>query len=204
MRRTFFCIAFLLSVLAVGNAAAQKAMPFKLRNVIDRAVTNERQAVTRYELFAQKATDEGYIGAASLFHAAARAEAVHARRFEKAMRERGMDIPAPPTDYRPNVGSTSENLRLSSSNESEERDGIYREAIAAAKEAGDPTLMQVFDQTRDTEVEHANLMSAAARQLDNFRKDKAFYVCNDCGYTTDIALPMCALCRTRTHPDEVH
>ena len=86
----------------------------------------------------------------------------------------------------------------------QERDKIYREAIDAAKAANDADLVKVFDQTRDTEVEHANLMNAAVRQLDKYREQKHFFVCDTCGYTSDIDLPMCALCRVGRHPHGSH
>lgn len=195
MRKLSFAVC--VALLFLG------ATPFKLRNALDRAVTNEREAVIRYEAYAQKAMEEGYPGAAALFHAAARAESVHATRFAQAMTERGLPVPEPPS-IAPLVGSTADNLRAAAAAEVTERDRTYREAIDAASEASDAALVKIFDQTRDTEVEHANLLQAASRNLEKMKETKTFFVCDECGYTTDIELPMCVLCRLNKHPHEVH
>jgi rubrerythrin len=194
MKRSLF--ALFVVVVAVG------AVPLSVRYTLEKALTNEREAAARYDACALKADEEGYPGAASLFRAAARAERVHAARFEQAMRERGFTIPEPPAGT-PSIGSTADNLRQSISLENSERDGMYRHAIDAARNAKDEALLTMFDQTRDTEVEHANLMSTALRQLDAMKQPHTYYVCDDCGYTTDIDLPLCALCRTRGHTHTV-
>jgi rubrerythrin len=203
VRRACVVLMALVLALVFTASAADKPVSSKVRNILERAVQNEREAATRYDAYALKAAEEGYPGVVNLFTAAARAERVHASRFEKAMRERGIPIPSA-LDYEPRVGTTRENLRAAAAAEVSERDGIYREAIDAAAGASDAALALVFDQTRDTEVEHANLMNAAARQLEKLRESKAFFVCDDCGYTTDVELPLCCLCRTRHAPHKVH
>ncbi len=187
----------LLAVLLVA------AVPFKVRQVLEKSLTNEREAVARYEAFAQKAEAEGYAGAASLFRACARAEGVHAERFAAALKERGLEAPevVPST---PVIGSTAENLRAATLAEQSERDSVYKEALSAAHEAKDAALVTVLDQTRDTEVEHANLLATALRQLDSFKSAKTFYVCDQCGYTSDFEMGMCPLCRVNKHPHEVN
>jgi rubrerythrin len=174
-----------------------------VQSVLQRSLQNEREAVENYEACALKATEEGYLGAAALFRATARAEGVHAQRITEAMQARGMAIPEP-TAVHPAIGSTLENLRAAAIAEAQERDSTYKDALTAAQDARDEELVTLFDHTRDTEVEHANLFSTAMRHLDQYREPRQFYVCDKCGYTTDIDLPLCALCRTRGHPHEVH
>jgi rubrerythrin len=204
MNRSWGWAIAIVAVLSVSlSSAGQGNATFTVRHTLDRAYHNEREAAAKYEVFAQKADEEGYPGAANLFRAAARAELVHAKRFEKAMKDRGIPIPEI-GEVNPDIGGTADNLRRSASLELQERDVMYHDALAAAKEARDDALFKVFDQTRDTEVEHANLMSAAARQMEQMKTDKPYYVCDDCGYTTDVELPMCALCRVRDHPHTVH
>lgn len=178
------------------------AAPFKIQSVLQKSLQNERDAVAKYEACALKAAEEGYPGAAALFRAAARAEGVHAGRIMDAMRTRGIAIPEA-TSSQPAIGSTAENLRSSAMAETQERDGTYREALAAAHEAGDENLVTMFDQTRDTEVEHANLFQTAGRQLEQLKKSKHYFVCDKCGYTSDFEMSICALCRVNKHPHEV-
>ena len=187
----------LLAVLLVA------AVPFKVRQVLEKSFINEREAVARYEAFAKTAESEGYPGAAALFRACARAEGVHAERFAEAMKERGLDVPQVPQSS-PAIGSTAENLRGAALAEQGERDSVYKDALSAAHDAKDDALVTVFDQTRDTEVEHANLLTSALRQLDSFKSPKSFYVCDKCGYTSDFGMGMCPLCRVNKHPHEVN
>ncbi|HET8798875.1 MAG TPA: rubrerythrin family protein [Thermoanaerobaculia bacterium] len=193
---------WIVPVLAAALLLAASPAPFKVRQALDRAVMGEREAIARYEAFAKKAEEEGYLGVASLFRAAARGEGVHLRRFVEAMQARGLNPPGE-VEHHPVVGSTADNLRNASAAEAAERDGTYREAILAAEESEDDALRKVFDQTRDTEVEHANLFNTAARQLASMKEQRTYYVCDHCGYTTDVDLPLCALCRDRDHPHAV-
>ena len=203
MKRSWsLSVAILLAVLTASAASAQNST-FQVRHMLDRAYHTEIETAAKYEVFAQKADDEGFPGAANLFRAAARAERVHATRLEKAMKDRGIPVPEV-AETTPKIEGTADNLRSSASHELSERDVLYKDAIAAAKEARDDALFKIFDQTRDAEVEHANLMSAAARQMNKMKEDKPYYVCDDCGYTSDIELPLCALCRDRNHPHTVH
>jgi rubrerythrin len=64
--------------------------------------------------------------------------------------------------------------------------------------------MKMFDQARDTEVEHANLLATLLRNQNLLTTAKTYYVCGQCGYTTDVALPLCALCRSSRAPKAVH
>lgn len=157
------------------------------------AVAAERAAVARYEAGAVKADAEGYKGAASLFRAAAKAESIHAGRFAGLLKTRGVESESPAITP-PAMGSTADNLRAAAVAEQTERDSTYRDAFVAC-EKSDPDAAQVFDKTRDAEVEHLNLFSDAARHLDTMKDAKTFYVCDDCGYTTDVKLPLCPSCR---------
>jgi rubrerythrin len=159
------------------------------------AVESERAAVARYEAAAVKADAEGYKGAASLFRAAAKAESIHAGRFAGLLKTRGIENEAPAIAP-PAVGSTAENVSAAAVAEQAERDSTYREAVAACQKS-DPDAAEVFDTTRDAEVEHLNLFADAARHLDMFKDAKTFYVCSVCGYTTNVKLPLCPSCREK-------
>ena len=193
VRRIVFT-AFVL-FLIVG-ATAQAPLPRDVREVIERAIAGEREAMARYEAYAVHAESEGYLGAAALFRAQARAEKTHMNRFTRILSARSLPVPeAQPVSTE--AGQTAENLRAAANAETGERDGIYADAIRVCDRNSAGDIRQVFDQTRDTEVEHANLCTSAVRQLQSMKEPKTFYVCGHCGYTTDVRLGICALCRGR-------
>lgn len=199
MKRALFILVLLSIALA---AIAATALPREVRTVLQNALTNEREATARYEVFARKADEEGYRGAAALFRAQAQAERTHAERFAAVLRAN--EIPLPPEQpFTPNVGTTGDNLLAAASAERAERDGAYREAIETCNLHGATDIAKILDQTRDSEVEHANLCNAAARDLDSMKESKTFYVCGTCGYTTDVRLPFCPACQHKKAPEAV-
>ena len=194
MRRSLFVLIALC--VAVGTVAATKSLSPPVRDAVERALSREREAVAQYVLFAAKAAEEGYPAAAALFRAQAEAERTHAERFTDLLRSN--DLPVPPEQpVTPKVGTTMENLRAAAAAEASERDQGYREAIDTCNQHGAPEIAKVFDLTRDSEVEHANLCVAAARNLDAMKNAKAFFVCGKCGYTTDVELSFCPACQSR-------
>jgi rubrerythrin len=194
---------FVLAVLSIALCAiAGTVLPREVRFVLQSALTNEREAAARYDAFARKAEEEGYRGAAALFRAQAQAERTHGRRFAALLQEN--DIPLPPEQtFTPAVGTTGDNLRAAASAERTERDGSYREAIETCNLNRATDIAKVFEQTRDSEVEHANLCTAAAGDLDSMKNAKTFYVCGRCGYTTDVKLRFCPACRHTKGPEAV-
>ena len=202
MRKAVLVLSAVLLATVAVPAISQKSIPPQLREVLLRAVTNEREAIARYEGFAAKAEEEGYPGAAALFRACARGESVHAKRFASLLADGGVPLPDPPAAA-PAVGTTADNLRSSAGLEAGERDGIYKEGLAAARQARAESATLCFDQTRDTEVEHANLLGNATRHLEEMKVAKKYYVCPKCGYTSDLDLPFCVLCRDSSHPKAV-
>ncbi len=201
MKRTLMII-IALSSFAVATIAATKTLPHDVRTVLQRALANERETVARYEAFARKADEEGYRGAAALFRAQAQAERTHGERFATALRAHDITPPAEET-VSPAVGTTADNLRNAASAERTERDGIYREAIETCNLHSATEIAKLFDQTRDSEVEHANLCTAAARDVEAMKEPKTYYVCGKCGYTTDVRLPFCPACQHKAQPAAV-
>jgi rubrerythrin len=198
MKRVFLGLFALL--LVVSAAAAAEGLRTEVRIIVEKALAGERDAIARYEAFAVKAEEEGYLGAASLFRAAARGEKAHANRFARILKQHGHNVPEG-TGHQPLVGDTADNLRAAAAAEVAERDGIYREAVETCRLHKADDLAKIFDQTRDSEVEHNNLCQAAARNPDSMKQDKKYYVCSECGYTTDVKLPLCAACRSKEPPE---
>ena len=187
-------LMFLLLLTVAMAGPVQRALMF--------ALEGERLAAARYEAFAVKADEEGYHGVASLFRAEARAEQVHAGRFEAMLKERGVEVP-PPNVPKLDVGSTRDNLTTAIAAEQKERDNTYRDGCDTAKKYGDTEVAELFDVTRDAEVEHFNLSTAARSDLEKMKQSKTFYVCRRCGYTTDVNLELCPSCRDQHRMDEV-
>lgn len=175
-------------------AAAQQRTPVPIQQTLNDAVARERQAIVRYEAFAQQAEIEGYQGAASLFHACAMSEAVHLRRFTAEMNSRGLALP-PDTAHPVKPGTTRDNLNAAAAAEIAERDGTYHDAIEVCNANGCPGVATLFDQTRDCEIEHANLCTEAEHKLEEMRQARTYFVCQHCGYTTSLKLGFCPLCR---------
>ena len=196
MRRVLFILAVLL--LAFG-AIASTTLPREVRTLLQNALSNEREAIARYDLFAKKAEEEGFRGAAALFRAQAQAERTHAARFTALLQSNGIPLP-PEQTFTPRVGTTGENLRAAAAAERSEHDGTYQQAIETCNEHGAQDIAVVFNQTRDSEVEHANLCNAAARDLDSLKEPKTFYVCGKCGFTMDLKLSFCPVCQIRRPP----
>ena len=191
MKRSVLILAILFPVVLF---AAEQRTPFGVQRVLTSAVIGERQAIARYNAFAVKAEEEGYLGAAALFRAAAKAESIHLRRFTALMVERNLAVPAEGA-VKVDAGSTRENLRDALLAENAERDGSYIFAIRTANDDNDPGVAKVFDETRDAEVEHGNLCNEALRHLDDMKTAHEYYVCEHCGYTTNVRLPLCPSCR---------
>ena len=175
-------------------SAATPRTPAPIQEALNDAVARERQAIARYQAFAVQAEADGYQGVAGLFRACARAETVHLRRFTVEMKQRGLTLPADDT-HPVNVRSTRENLNDAATAEIAERDGAYHDAISTSEANDCPDLAKMFDQTRDVEVEHANLCAEAARNLETMKEPKEYAVCARCGYTTALHLGFCPLCR---------
>lgn len=190
-----------LFVMFVATTAL--ASPMSMQRILTQALNGERTAVARYDAFAAKADADGYAGVAALFRACAKAERIHVARFTKLMTSREIPLPADETP-KIDVRSTRSNLEDSVASEQAERDGAYLYAINAANDLQDTAAAKLFDVTRDTEIEHANLMSAALRDLEKMRAPHHYYVCNACGYTTDVTLPLCPSCGNHAPPAAAH
>jgi rubrerythrin len=193
-----WAVLILALLFPLITLAAEPRTPFGVQRILTNAVAGERQAIARYDAYAAKADDEGYLGAAALFRACAKAEAIHLRRFTALMIERNLAVP-PEATVKVDVGSTGQNLENAFSAETAERDSVYLYAIRVANDDHDEAVAKTFDETRDVEVEHANLFSDALRNLADMKAPHEYYVCDRCGYTTNVPLSLCPSCRDR-HP----
>ncbi len=160
------------------------------------AFNGESNAREKYLAFAAKADQEGYAPVASLFRAAAAAEAIHAASHARVLK--GMGRSVQPDIVAPHVGSTRENLQAAIQGETYERDVMYPNFIRQAKVEGNRAANTSFEFALAAEAEHAKLYQDALDHLEQWRGTKRdFYVCETCGYTSTSAPERCPACKAR-------
>jgi rubrerythrin len=174
----FLVAACATAALFTGTARAATT----LEN-LQAAYNGESNAAARYKAFAAKADGEGYAGAARLFRAASRAETIHAAAHAKVIQALGgkptADVAAP------TVKTTRENLQAALAGETYEKDTMYPEFLARARQDGNAEAVRTLNLARNAEIEHAKLYQAALDNLDGQKAAGApLYVCAVCGYTT--------------------
>jgi rubrerythrin len=180
-------------LLPDGPAQAAEQSGTTLVN-LQTAFNGESNAHARYLAFAKKADEEGYLGVASLFRAAAHAEGVHMERLSEVIKGMGG---APLADVKtPEVKTTKENLEAALKGESYERDTMYPEFIQQARTERNLDALRVFNFAKSAEAEHAKFYHAALVDMNSWKGAKRdFYVCNNCGFTVEtITFEKCPVC----------
>jgi len=187
-----------LSLLAifVASSAFAAGSATTLKN-LQTAFNGESNANAHYLAFAKQADKEGYGQVASLFRAAARAEAVHAANHAIVIKKLGgtPEAKIEPAD----VKSTRENLQAAIKGETYERDQMYPEFLKQARAVANKDAIQTFNYAKSAEAEHARLYTEALNKLDTLKgsKNLAYYVCPTCGNTVvNIDFAKCPVCFT--------
>ncbi|MDR3765189.1 MAG: rubrerythrin family protein [Acidobacteriota bacterium] len=166
------------------------------------AYNGESNARVRYLAFGEKAKAEGFLRAANLFRAAARAEEVHATGLAKVITRLGATPEA--KIETPLVRSTAENLAEAKKGEEYERDVMYPDFIQEAEAAGESGAVRIFRLAAAAEAVHAELYGAALANLEAQRAAVKFFVCPVCGEVTDDAtLHSCPICNAPVEKFEV-
>ncbi|MDD5349144.1 MAG: rubrerythrin family protein [Chthoniobacteraceae bacterium] len=160
---------------------------------LNAAFQGESNASNRYQIFAKTADAEGHAFVARLFRAASRAEALHRDSHKAAIAALGGEVKAFALDeVKP--GSTAENLKAAIAGEVHERDVMYPEFLAVAKEEGAREAIRTMTFALKVEAQHAALYQHA---LDNLGKlaDVPVYVCPICGDTfVELPAKSCPVC----------
>lgn len=149
---------------------------------LETAFAGESQANRKYLFFAEQADKEGHRQIARLFHAAAEAETVHARKHFTVLE---------------GIGSTRDNLQAAIGGEHYEFTKMYPEFIEQAEVEGESKARTSFDLANQVEKVHHGLFKAALDMLEKKQapEDKTFYVCQVCGYTVEGEAPdKCPIC----------
>jgi rubrerythrin len=153
------------------------------------AFEDETNAQAKYLAFAEKADQEQLHGAASLCRAAARSEHFHAARHARAIRQLGVDARCTVHDVK--VKSTFENMRDALEGEEHEIAEMYPAILKEARKQRNQNVIHSFAWALEAEKAHARLYGEAVALLEAGRSDSwiedahAFYVCPECGYTTE-------------------
>jgi rubrerythrin len=192
-------VSALLAVFSVSIAipmASDSAQDKTLANLMA-AYNGESNANAKYLAYAEKADEEGYAKAASLFRAVAGAEKIHLTNHARVIEGLGG---TPKADIKlPAVKSTKENLADAVKGESYERSTMYPEFIRQAAKDGNSAAVRTFNYALAAETEHAKLYSTALIELAEWKAPQTdFYVCPICGYTVKgkPSFAACPVCRT--------
>ncbi|MEN6386670.1 MAG: ferritin family protein [Phycisphaerales bacterium] len=183
--RKLLLAAISISLFNIGVFAKEKSPDGNstLENLMT-SYNGESNAHARYISFAQKADEEGYKEAASLFRATARAEQVHIKNDANVAKELGTTLNA--NIETPEVKSTRENLEAAIKGETYESKEMYPAFEKRAKKDGIKSAKTEFGLAKEAEAVHAKLYK---EQLDNIEKGKTelkqFYVCPRCGNIVD-------------------
>jgi rubrerythrin len=158
----------------------------------------EAQARTRYDFFANKARDEGYIQIAKLFKETADQEFEHALRFFKFFN--GGELPINWTYPTGTIASTRENLLSSAELERYVGNDMYAQFAREAEEEGFARAADTFNAIIVSENHHEKLFRHLAENIDRERsferEEEMKWRCLSCGYIhTGVAAPdKCPAC----------
>lgn len=151
----------------------------KTEKNLKEAFAGESQANRKYLAFAKKAEEEGYIGIAKLFKAAAEAETVHAHNH---LKELG------------GIKSTKENLEEAIKGETYEFENMYPKMIEEAEQEANEGAKRSFIYANEVEKIHASLFKKALEEMEK-KVDYEIYVCPVCGNTFLNEVPdKCPIC----------
>jgi rubrerythrin len=192
--------SFVLAVLFF-NACTSKQAASASKATLDNLLTaynGESNAHARYLAFAQKADEEGYGQAASLFRAAARAEQVHYEHHAAAIKALG-GTPEAKIET-PVVKTTKENLEAALQGETYESTVMYPGFLAQAEKDKVESAIDSFEDAKAAEAVHAVWYKKAIDNLDDWKgPKKEFSVCPRCGNIVDVIPgPKCPICAEDT------
>lgn len=135
------------------------------------AFAGESQAHMKYQIFAERADEEGFKNIAKLFRAIAYAELVHAKNHLNAL---------------DGVNQTPENLDVAIEGENFEVNEMYPAYKTVAEQQKEKKAIQSMHFALEAEKIHAALYTEAKEGAKS-GKDmdiKNIYICSVCGYTT--------------------
>lgn len=166
------------------------------------AFNGESNASAKYAIYAEAAAEQGYLGVASLFRAASRAETIHAGRHAAVIKAWGSDVTAEIGTY--TGKSITEMLQDAVAGETEEFTHMYPGFIQEADTRGFTDAVKSFTGAMKAEVVHAGLYKEALENLDGWKESRTFAVCPVCGWT-EVGIPTerCPICNLPAEKFEI-
>ena len=137
------------------------------------ALAGESQASVKYQLYAEKARQDGYEEMAQIFETTARNEKAHAQQWYEYLHGGQMD-------------DTKENRNLAASGEHYEWSDMYPSFAKTAKEEGFTKIAKKMELIASIEKDHEERYRMLEQNIQDgtvFRKnDKVSWICRNCGY----------------------
>jgi rubrerythrin len=151
----------------------------------------------RYELWGDKADEEGFPNVSRLFRAIAHAETIHGKNHFEVLKDQFGDAPCTSMAVF-GLGTTSQNLQGGIMGETFEIEEMYPTYLETAKYQKEPEAQKSFGYALAAEKTHRELFLRAKDTVDSTNKDillKPVGVCPICGWTHEGDLPdKCPIC----------
>ena len=145
----------------------------KTEKNLQAAFAGESQAHTKYQYFALKAKEEGYVQIHDIFMETSKNEREHAKLWYKMLHDE--DIP-----------DTITNLNDAADGENEEWTSMYKEFAETAHEEGFAKVAFLFEKVGEIEKEHEKRYRTLLANVEDesvFAKEEAVeWKCGNCGF----------------------
>lgn len=177
-----FILALLLTWSVSGVVLGQEKE--KTLKDLQRAYQEEANTANKYDLYSQKARQEGYEEIAELFCAASISENIHSMNHRSAIEALG-GRPDPVQYEKVDVKTTKKNLKDAIKDEANDRRYTYPNYLRDAREDRADTAVKSFSYAGKSEADHEDLFKQALKNLGQNEPDD-YYVNNVTGETVQV------------------
>ena len=178
-----FRASVLLAAIFTALTSCSKDPVATIEN-LKTAIAGETNANAKYLAFQKQAEAEKLWRIANLFEAAAYAEAMHVKEFNKVLNKLG-EPEFKPTAEKPDVKTTAENVQAAISGEINEFDEMYPGFISIAKKEKCSDAVAAFTWVNLAEENHEEWFVEVLSVLRQKESDQDFhrvwFVCQQCG-----------------------
>ena len=184
-RRSRAISIFSCAISAIGISRRVDIMRKMTEKNLGDAYAGESQAYMKYNIWADKAEQEGKRGVAKLFRAISHAEKVHATNHWRAL---GM------------IKSTKDNLQGAIDGEVHEVEEMYPAYKAVAQLQNEKAALKSMDYALEAEKIHAEMYKKAKEAVEAGKDIQIgdIYICPICGFTVEGTPPdKCPVCAAR-------